>query len=121
MFFPLFDISYWVLVGPAILLTLWAQSRVKGAYAKWSRVAASSGITGGELAERLMQNAGISDVRVERTPGQLTDHFDPRAKAVRLSDPIYRGRSLAALGIAAHEVGHVIQNHEGYAWLGLRQ
>lgn len=121
MLMPIYDLNYWILLGPAILLALWAQSRVKGAYNTWSRVPASSGVTGAELARALLRDAGVDDVRVEPIAGHLTDHYDPRAKAVRLSQPVYNGRSLAALGIAAHEVGHVLQHDQGYVWLGLRQ
>ncbi|HEX6987867.1 MAG TPA: zinc metallopeptidase [Bacillota bacterium] len=116
----LFDPLYLLYVGPALLLALWAQSRVQGAYARWSRVLSSGGLTGAELARQLLSRAGVDQVRVEAVGGQLTDHYDPRAKVVRLSGPVYNGRSLAALGIAAHEVGHVLQDAEDYTWLGVR-
>lgn len=116
----MFDPLYLLYVGPALLLAMWAQARVQGAYARWSRSLAASGLTGGELARQLLHRAGIDQVRVEVVGGQLTDHYDPRAKAVRLSGPVYNGRSLAALGIAAHEVGHVLQDAEEYTWLGVR-
>lgn len=117
----MFDPSYFLFVLPALAFTMWAQSRVTGAYQRWSQVMASRGITGAELARELLQRAGIAGVRVEPVAGHLTDHYDPRAKVVRLSEPVYSGRSLAALGIAAHEIGHVIQDYQGYAWLNLRQ
>lgn len=120
MWYPMFDPTYYLFVGPALLLALWAQARVQGAYQRWSRVTASSGITGAELARELMSRARVGSVGVEPIPGQLTDHYDPRAKVVRLSPEVYNGRSLVALGIAAHEVGHALQDAEEYVWLGVR-
>lgn len=115
------DATYWLFVLPALIFTLWAQSRVTGAYQRWSRVAAARGLTGAEVAQELMRRAGVTDVRVEPVAGHLTDHYDPRQKVVRLSHEVYAGRSLAALGIAAHEVGHVLQDYQGYTWLSVRQ
>jgi len=116
----MFDPVYFMFVGPALLLALWAQARVQSAYGRWSQALASSGLTGAELARQLLARAGVGQVRVEAVGGQLTDHYDPRDKVVRLSAPVYNGRSLAALGIAAHEIGHVLQDAEGYTWLGVR-
>ncbi|HLS88760.1 MAG TPA: zinc metallopeptidase [Sphingobacteriaceae bacterium] len=116
----LFDPLYWLIMGPAMLLAVWAQARVRSAYETYSQVYASSGLTGSELARRLLQQAGLHDVAVEGVAGQLTDHYDPRNRVVRLSEGVYNSRSLAALGVAAHEVGHALQHRDGYIWLNLR-
>ncbi|MCF6287237.1 MAG: zinc metallopeptidase [Candidatus Hydrogenedentes bacterium] len=101
--------------GPSILIvlvtmgfSLWAQAKVKGAYARYSQVGTRSGMTGADVARWMMQREGITDVDLECIPGELTDHYDPRTKTVRLSQAVYGSQSIAALGIAAHEVGHVI-------------
>jgi len=106
------------LVGMA--LTGWAQWKVKSAYGKWSQVGVRSRMTGAELAQRMMYHEGIDDVAIEPIPGQLTDHYDPKAKVVRLSEGVYGSSSVAALGIAAHEIGHVIQDARGYAPMHMR-
>jgi len=115
MFHPLF----WVMVGPAFLIALWAQYRVKTTFAKYSQVKARSGMSGARAAQEIIRAEGL-DVTVEPIPGQLTDHYDPRSKTLRLSEPVYGGTSLAALGIAAHEAGHAIQHARGYAPMALR-
>lgn len=114
------DPLYVVLIGPALLLALWAQGKVSSAYQEFSRVPARNGLSGAEVARRMLEAAGIDDVRVEPIGGRLTDHYDPRAKVVRLSEGVYYGATVAAQGIAAHEVGHVLQHATGYVWLGLR-
>jgi Zn-dependent membrane protease YugP len=101
-------------------LTLWAQMKVRSAYTKYSQVGVRSGVTGADIARRMMQVAGITNVGLEITPGQMTDHYDPRAKVVRLSQEVYHGQSVASLGIAAHEIGHVIQDAKGYAPMHIR-
>ncbi len=113
--------------GPSILIvlvtmgfSLWAQAKVKGAYARYSQVGTRSGMTGADVARWMMQREGITDVDLECIPGELTDHYDPRTKTVRLSQAVYGSQSIAALGIAAHEVGHVIQHAHQYAPLNLR-
>ena len=113
--------------GPSLLImlvtlgfSLWAQAKVKGAYGKWSQVGSRSGMTGADIAQWMMNREGIHDVNLECIPGDLTDHYDPAAKTVRLSQNVYAGQSVAALGIAAHEVGHVIQHAQGYAPLHMR-
>lgn len=115
---------YWdytfLLLVPPLILAFYAQAKVKSTYAKYSRVNASSRMTGAKMAAEILQAAGAGDVAIERTPGTLTDHYDPRKKVLRLSDDIYDGPSIAALGIAAHEAGHAIQHHTGYAPLSLR-
>jgi len=114
------DPMYFVYVGPAMLLGLWAQSKVKRAYATGSKFRASSGMTGAETAQRILNVYGITDVSIEPVKSFLGDHYDPRHKKLRLSPDVYNGRSLVALGIAAHEVGHAIQHATRYAPLALR-
>ncbi|ALC90131.1 Zn-dependent protease [Bacillus sp. FJAT-18017] len=103
-----------------ILIPLWAQMRVKGAYKKYSKVSSSSMKTGAEVAREILHANGLYDVRIEEGRGFLSDHYDPRAKAIRLSPDIYHGHSLASTAIAAHEVGHAIQDGENYAFLRFR-
>jgi uncharacterized protein len=114
------DPMYFVFALPPMLLVLWAQAKVKGAYGKYSKVRNMSGLPGHEVARVLLQNAGVYDVSVERVRGELTDHYDPRTRTLRLSDSVYASNSVAATGIAAHEVGHAIQHSTGYAWLHAR-
>ncbi|WP_078596899.1 zinc metallopeptidase [Evansella clarkii] len=102
------------------LVPLWAQMRVKGTYQKYSQVASSSGMAGAEVARKILDDNGLYDVTVEPVKGQLTDHYDPRKKAVRLSEQNYYGNSVAGAAVAAHEVGHAIQDAEGYAFLRFR-
>jgi Zn-dependent membrane protease YugP len=117
--FFFFD-STMILLIPCIVLALYAQSKVRSAYSKYSQVGSAAGITGAETARRLLREQGIVDVAVEETGGTLSDHYDPRAKVVRLSSGIYHGRHLAGLAVAAHEVGHAIQHATGYFALNLR-
>lgn len=114
-----YDPTY-LLILPGLILALWAQSKVSSAYAKWSRYQALSGATGAQVAQDLLWRNGINDVRVELGQGQLTDHYDPQRKVIRLSRNVYSGSSVAALAIAAHETGHVIQHAKGYAPLEIR-
>ncbi|MEY3001573.1 MAG: hypothetical protein RL648_1787, partial [Verrucomicrobiota bacterium] len=108
------------LIVPTIFLGIYAQSKVQGAYSKWSRVGSRSGITGREAAAYVLRKAGISDVQITSTSGHLTDHYDPTKKRLVLSEENYNGSSLAALGVAAHEAGHAIQHATGYSMLQLR-
>ncbi|MFO7724116.1 MAG: zinc metallopeptidase [Oceanipulchritudo sp.] len=108
------------LIIPTALLGIYAQSKVQGAYKKWSRVSSRSRITGREAAAYVMQKAGITDVEITSTRGHLTDHYDPARKRLVLSEENYQGSSLAALGVAAHEAGHAVQHATGYAMLKLR-
>jgi len=117
MFFS--DYTFFLLIPP-LLLALYAQARVKGTYAKYSRIGASSGISGAQMAKEILNLGGAGHVPVEETPGQLSDHYDPRKKVLRLSAGVYESQSIAALGIAAHEAGHALQHHTGYAPLHLR-
>lgn len=112
--------SYIFLVVPAILLTMYAQSKVNTTFNKYLRVASISGYTGAEAARAILHSAGIYDVQVEMIPGQLTDHYDPRSKTLRLSSTVYNSHSIAAIGVAAHEVGHAIQHNKGYMFLTIR-
>lgn len=107
-------------VLPAILLALYAQMRVKSAYAAASRIPPASGISGAEAASRILQANNLGNVGIEMVHGHLSDHYDPRTKTLRLSSDVYQGRSLAALGIAAHEAGHAIQDKTGYTPLVIR-
>jgi len=115
-----FNDPTFLMLIPAFILAMYAQWRVSHAYAKYSNIASVQGVTGYKAAEFLLRSNGISDVEVEEVAGKLSDHYDPRAKKVRLSEENYSGRSLAALAVAAHEVGHVIQHQKGYVPLKLR-
>ena len=119
MMFPYLD-STMVLLIPAILFSLWAQFKVKGAFSRYSEVRAASGITADQVSRKLLDKFGLENVKVERIEGQLTDHYDPRSKVLRLSDSVSGNSSIAAIGVAAHEVGHAIQDKEGYAFLKFR-
>lgn len=115
----IFDPRYLLMVGPAILIALWAQYRVRSTFARYSRIPARSGMSGAQAARAILQGAGV-DVDVEPVPGELTDHYNPRSRKLRLSEPVYGGTSLAALGVAAHEAGHAIQHARSYAPMALR-
>ncbi|WP_034743051.1 zinc metallopeptidase [Halalkalibacter wakoensis] len=110
-------IVYFILL---LIIPIWAQMRVKGAYKKYSQVHASSGLTGAQVARKILDDNGLYDVRVEETRGTLTDHYDPRSKVVRLSTDNYYGTSVAGAAVAAHEVGHAMQDAEDYAFLRFR-
>ena len=107
-----------VLIG--VVICLLASAKMKSTFKKYSRVRNHSGMTGREAAERILNRAGIYDVRVEHIAGDLTDHYDPRSKVLRLSDATYNSTSVAALGVAAHECGHAIQHNTGYLPLQIR-
>ena len=98
----------------------WAQHRVKATYEKYAEIQSSLGMTGAQVAKTILQRMGIHDVTVEQVEGQLTDHYDPSAKAVRLSESVYASSSLAAAAIAAHECGHVLQDVRGYQFMNIR-
>jgi len=115
----IFDPTF-LLVVPALLLSLYAQHKVKSTFDKFTRVASQRGMTGAEVAAQLLNSVGIRDVKIQAVPGHLTDHYDPRDKVVRLSEAVYNQRSLAALGVAAHEVGHAIQHNDHYGPLAFR-
>ncbi|MBL8751126.1 MAG: zinc metallopeptidase [Planctomycetes bacterium] len=111
---------YWLILGVGLVLSLVAAGRVKSTFARWSQVRARSGIRGAQVAQAILQAHGIHDVRVEPVAGSLTDHYDPSSKTLRLSEPVYHSDSIAALGVAAHEVGHAIQHATRYAPLNFR-
>lgn len=117
--FFFFD-STMILLIPALILAIWAQIKVKSTYKKYKKISSSRGLSGAEAAKQILHQSGIYDVEVKAVSGNLSDHYDPRSKQVCLSEDNYRGSSLAALAIAAHEVGHAIQHHTGYAALQLR-
>jgi Zn-dependent membrane protease YugP len=109
-----------ILLIPAVILALWANSRVKSTYAKFDQVITRKRISGADVARDLLSRRGIHDVSIEEVAGKLSDHYDPRDRTLRLSSGIYRGASVAAVGIAAHEVGHAIQHNEGYGPIRIR-
>jgi Zn-dependent membrane protease YugP len=113
-----FDPMYFVFVAPAVLLALWAQMRVRSTYAMASQIPAP--LSGAAAARHILDSAGLHNVEIEQVPGHLTDHYDPRAKVLRLSSENYQSRSVAAVGIAAHESGHAIQDSHAYAPLVVR-
>jgi hypothetical protein len=117
MFF--WDYTFIFLIPP-LLLAFYAQARVRGTYAKFSRVGSSSGISGARMAQEILNMGGAHQVKIEETQGRLSDHYDPRKRVLRLSPGVYESNSIAALGIAAHEAGHALQHHTGYAPLHLR-
>ena len=112
------DPVYFIFIGPPLLLGLWAQMMVKSTYAKAQRMAAP--LSGAAAARHILDSAGLNGVNVEITPGRLSDHYDPRQKVLRLSQEVYQSRSMAAVGIAAHEAGHAIQDARAYAPLVIR-
>ncbi|MEM7200079.1 MAG: zinc metallopeptidase [Planctomycetota bacterium] len=116
----LFDPLYFLILGPLMLLSMWAASRVKGTFAEYSKVPIRSGYSGAEAAQAILHGAGIHDVGIEAANGMLSDHYDPTRKVVRLSPDVLRGRTPAAVAVAAHEVGHAIQHAQAYAPLQWR-
>ncbi|MBE0410983.1 MAG: zinc metallopeptidase [Anaerolineales bacterium] len=116
----IFDPTYLIMMAPAIILMLITQWYVSSSYRKWSKVAARTRLNGAEAAQRLANSGGLYNLRIEGVRGNLTDHYDPRSKVLRLSQGVYGSNSVAALAIAAHELGHAMQDHEGYAPLKLR-
>ena len=109
-----------LIVIPALILALWAQINVKNTYSKYSKVHTRSGVTGFEAARRILDANGLYNVGIERIRGELTDHYDPRANVVRLSEAVYSSTSAAAVGVASHEAGHAVQHAVGYAPIKLR-
>lgn len=113
------DVTY-ILVLIGAVLCLLASSRVNSTYSKYSRVRSRSGITGAEAAARILRMSGIHDVQITHVRGNLTDHYDPKNKVLRLSDSVYGSTSVAAIGVAAHECGHAVQHQKGYLPLKIR-
>ena len=120
MYYYGYDISYIVLVLPCILLSLWASSNVNSTFKKYSTHRSMHGITGAQAAWRVLQTNGVTGVRIERVSGNLTDHYDPKANVIRLSDSVYDSTSVAAIGVAAHEAGHAVQYAQSYGPIHLR-
>lgn len=114
-----FDRTY-LLVLVAAIFSMWASARVNSTYNKYAKVRSMQGLTGAEAAQKILYYAGLSNIRVEHVSGNLTDHYDPKSKVLRLSDSTYSSASVAAVGVAAHECGHAIQDAEGYSPLRLR-
>lgn len=119
MFGFYYDPTYILVIIGAVLCIL-ASSRVNSTYAKYAKVRSRGGMTGAEAAQRILSMSGINDVRIEHVGGSLTDHYDPTKKVLRLSDSVYGSRSVAAIGVAAHECGHALQHKEGYFPLKFR-
>lgn len=114
------DRYYWILIIPTMLFAFWAQSRVSSTFNKYSRVMSQGGYTAAEICRRILDSNGLYHVRIEHISGNLTDHFDPSTNVVRLSDTVYGSRSVASIGVAAHEVGHAIQYAVGYVPIRVR-
>lgn len=115
----MFHSSYLLLI-PGMILMFWAQNRVQSTYQKYSQVRSTMGMTGAQVAQEILNRMGVINVQIEQVAGQLTDHYDPSAKKVRLSEGVYGSDSLAAAAIAAHECGHVLQDVQGYKAMNLR-
>ena len=115
-----FDWTYIVLVLPCLILSLWASSSVKSTFNRYSTQYSSRRITAADAAQRVLRNNGVHNVRIERVAGNLTDHFDPKANVIRLSDSVYNSTSTAAIGVACHEAGHAVQYATNYAPIKLR-
>lgn len=115
-----FDWTYLFLVLPCLALSIWASARVNSIYKRYSKQSSSRGITGAQAAQRVLSGNGVRDVRIERVSGNLTDHFDPKANVIRLSDSVYDRTSTAAIGVACHEAGHAVQYAQHYAPIKLR-
>jgi len=114
------DPLYLILTLPALALSLWAQFRVKSTFAKYAKVGVRSGMTGAQAAAAVCRAAGVTDITIERHQGFLSDHYDPRAKALRLSPEVHDGKSVSSIAVAAHEAGHSIQDLENYGLLNMR-
>ena len=115
MFYYGFDWTYFVLVLPFVIISLWASANVNSTFNKYAKQISRRQITGAEAARRVLLNNGVTNVRIERVSGNLTDHFDPRTNVIRLSDSVYGSSSTAAIGVACHEAGHAVQYATGYA------
>ncbi len=115
-----FDFTYIIIVLPAKIFAMLASSRVKTTFNKYSKVRAASGLTGADVARRILDTNGLANVRIEQVSGSLTDHYDPRANVIRLSQTVYGSNSVAAIGVAAHETGHALQYATNYGPIKLR-
>ncbi|MHC4874064.1 MAG: zinc metallopeptidase, partial [Planctomycetota bacterium] len=119
-YYAMFDPLYWMLIGPTMLLALWAQMKVKSAFGKYSRIRNSSGMTGAQAAQEMLYREGVTDCTIEVTGGWLSDHYDPSSRTLRLSPEVYNNPSVSAVGIACHEAGHALQHAQSYGLLKLR-
>lgn len=115
-----FDMYYLVLVLPMVILSMWASARVDSSFKKYSKVSTMRNFTGAEAARQILDNHGLYDVKIEAVSGNLTDHYDPKANVIRLSDSVRNSNSVAAVGVAAHEAGHAVQHATGYAPIKFR-
>jgi uncharacterized protein len=115
-----FDPMYFVFALPALLLGMWAQFKVQSSFKKYSRVRSMVGLSGAEIARRMLDMSGLYNVKVEQVQGFLSDHYDPRSRTLRLSPDVYRGNSLASAGVAAHEAGHALQHQDAYLPMQIR-
>lgn len=120
MFYPYYIDSTYLILIPAILISALAQFKVSSTFNKYSTVRSINGYTGAQVARILLNDAGLQDVEIQQVPGRLSDHYDPRAKVLRLSSDVYGSTSVASIGVAAHEVGHAIQDKESYFALVFR-
>lgn len=116
----MFDPLYWLMVGPTILLAMWASFKVQSTFREYQQFGVRSGMNGAEAARAVANAGGATDVTIEETDGFLSDHYDPTSKTLRLSPDVYHGRSIAAIAVAAHEAGHAIQHAKAYTWLTFR-
>lgn len=115
-----FNPMYFVFALPALILGMWAQFKVKSAFSKYSRVPSMVGLSGAEVARRMLDMSGLYEVKVEMVQGFLSDHYDPTKRILRLSPDVYRGNSIASAGIAAHEAGHALQHQDSYMPMQIR-
>ncbi|HET6347720.1 MAG TPA: zinc metallopeptidase [Candidatus Krumholzibacteria bacterium] len=115
-----FDPMYWLIIGIGMVLSIWASMKTKGTFHKFSQYTTQSRMTGAQVAEAILRDAHITGVQIVPIPGNLTDHYDPRSKVLRLSEGVYGSTSMSAAGVAAHEVGHAIQHAQNYAPLKFR-
>ena len=115
-----FDPLYFIIVLPAIIFAIWASSKVKSTFSKYSQMRTRSGLTGHDAARRVLDENGLQNVRIERVPGNLTDHYDPKANVIRLSEAVHDSSTAAAVGVAAHEAGHAIQYAKNYSPIKVR-
>ena len=120
MLFGWFDPMYFVFLAPGLALSLYATWKTKATFSKYSKIGSRNRMTGAQAATLMLDRNGIRDVKIERTGGWLSDHYDPRKKVLRLSDDVYSNNSLSAIGVACHEAGHAMQDSHGYAMLSLR-
>ena len=118
--FNLFDPVYWLFAIPGLLIGIWAQIKLSHAYGKYSQVAVESGMSGAEAAREILDQAGLTNVPVEEIPGRLSDHYDPAKRALFLSSDNFQGRTVAAVGVAAHESGHALQHQAAYGLFNFR-